>query len=89
MGFAFQERQLVLPNRDNSQSTIFEKGESLSLGVSFLPIFATYTQPFSTICQANLIPLSADRKSEGQGMRFFYALFNPYTYQPANIPHNS
>jgi hypothetical protein len=32
MGFAFQERQLVLPNRDNSQSTIFEKGESLSLG---------------------------------------------------------
>ena len=57
--------------------------------VSFLPLFATYTQPFSTICQAKLIPLSADRKPEGQGMRFFYAFFNPYTYQPANIPNNS
>jgi hypothetical protein len=33
MGSTFQEQQWVLPNRDHFQSTVFEKGESLSLGL--------------------------------------------------------
>jgi len=32
MGFTFQEQQLVLPNPDHFKSTVFEKGESFSLG---------------------------------------------------------
>ena len=33
MGFTFWIQQSMVPNRDRYQSTVFEKGESLSLGI--------------------------------------------------------